>query len=739
VLACGPRASEEVSIDLVETTPVAKKQWRGILFEFGTPSARPYLDDGWSYGETSPDGNTFRWAVQKKASFRFEGIESHKRVAWIECEPFTFPGAPTQALTFVVNGHALPPLQLREGRHRYPIEIPVVEDGVNEVQVQFAYVGTPEREGDRRHLAAAFYRFDLPPEDKPLVAGQPGPFSLVEPEEGSRGVYLPEGGTISYYLTVPKGARLTATVGASKPTSLLTPAGSVLALVIRGEDGSVVEGEAKASDSGGEILRVEKSLDGLEGLRAEISFRAEGDDILVAPQLFASEEEGSPQPSRERPIRDDVNVLMIVLDGATALRMGPYGYSKPTTPNIDRLARESVVFERVFTQAVYTIASIGSLLTGQYPERHQNVTFADRLPETAVTLPGLLGEAGIRTAAFSGNAVVTAAFGLDRGYDDFFDVRQMEGYTGHGDSVLRELLYWLERNQDQRFFAYVHFREPHFPYNPPPPFDAQFGPAKLFPGGISDWHTVEAFNQAAGLGQSVPSDVYERIRALYDGNMAFVDSLVGEILRYLDDTGLHQKTIVVLTADHGEALYEHGYIGHNTQLYEESIRIPLMIRGPDWPSRRISQIVELLDLTPTVLAIFGLEGHPANREMEGRNLLRLLNGETLGRRWAFSRTLWNKPRYSVRGSRYKLIWDSNTDKTELYDLDGDPEEKSNLAEDKGLIRGFLQQELLRWIWGQERLRVGAPAPESSEITEDLRRQLESLGYIRYVEQDKKKE
>jgi hypothetical protein len=93
----------------------------------------------------------------------------------------------------------------------------------------------------------------------------------------------------------------------------------------------------------------------------------------------------------------------------------------------------------------------------------------------------------------------------------------------------------------------------------------------------------------------------------------------------------------------------------------------------------------------------------------------------------------------VRGSRYKLIWDSNIDKTELYDLDGDPEETSNLAEDKGLIRGYLQQELLRWIWGQERLRVGAPAPESSEIPEDLRRQLESLGYIRYVEQDKKKE
>ncbi len=736
--ACGPRASEDVSIGLVETTPVARKQWRGILFEFGSPSARPYLDEGWSYGETSPDGNTFRWALGEKATFRFIGGKAQGRVAWIECEPFTFPGSPTQRLTFVVNGHVLPPLQLREGRHRYPLEIPVLEDGINDVEVQFAYAGNPKGNGDRRPLTAAFYRFDLPPEDKPLIAGQPGPFSLVELEKASLGFYLPEGGTLSYYLRVPKGARLTVTVGASTPTSLLTPAGSVLAVVVRGEDGSVLEVGARASESGGEVLRIEQSLQDLEGMLAELSFRAEGHDLLVAPQLYASKEAALSAKSAAEWPRDDVNVLMIVLDGATALRMGPYGYTKSTTPAIDRLARESVVLERVFTQAVYTIASIGSLLTGQYPERHQNVTFADRLPENAVTFPGVLSEAGIRTVGFSGNAVVTSAFGLDRGYDEFFDVRRMEGYTGHGDSVLRELLAWLEKNQDQRFFAYVHFREPHFPYNPPPPFNAQFGPATPFPEGIADWQTVEAYNQAAGRGQSVPRDVIERIRALYDGNMAYVDGLVGEILRYLDETGLHRNTIVILTADHGEALYEHGYIGHNTQLYEESTRIPLMVRGPDWSPRRSSEVVELLDLTPTVLDLFGLGDHPARKSMEGRSLVPLLRGGTLEPRLAFSRTLWNKPRYSVRGPRYKLIWDSNIDGAELYDLDVDPEERVNLVEDKALLYGHLQQQLLQWIWEQERLRVGAPAPEASEIPEDLRRQLESLGYIRYVDQDKTK-
>ena len=736
--ACGPRASEDASIGFVENTPVARKQWRGTLFEFGVPSARPYLDEGWSYGETAPDGNTFRWALGKRASFRFAGSKSQGRIAWIECEPFTFPGSPTQSLTFVVNGNVLPPLQLRAGRHRYPLEIPVLQDAVNEVEIQFSYAGHPEGHGDRRPLAAAFYRFDLPPEDKPLIAGQPGPFSLVEPEDGLPGVYLPEGGTLSYYLKVPKGARLAVTVGAPRPISLLTPAGSALEVVVRGEDGSVLDFGARVSESAGDVFSIEESLADMEGLLAEVSFRAEGHDIFVMPHLRVPREDGSSPTPPRRLNRDAFNVLMIVLDGATALRMGPYGYMKSTTPAIDRLANESVVLESVFTQAVYTIASIGSLLTGQYPERHQNVTFADRLPESAVTMPGVLSEAGIRTAGFSGNAVVTSAFGLDRGYEEFFDVRRMDGYTGHGDSVLRELLAWLEKNQDQRFFAYVHFREPHFPYNPPAPFNTQFEPATPFPDGIADWQTVEAYNQATSRGQNVPREVTERIRALYDGNMAYVDSLVAEILRYLEESNLQQETIVILTADHGEALYEHGYIGHNTQLYEESIRIPLIVRGPDWPPRRSSQVVELLDLTPTVLELFGLGDHPARRAMEGRSLIPLLHGETLGPRLAFSRTLWNKPRYSVRGPRHKLIWDSRIDGVELYDLDVDPEERVNLVDDKAMVCGYLQQQLFQWIREQERLRVGAPNPEASEIPEDLRRQLESLGYIRYVDQDQKK-
>ena len=276
-------------------------------------------------------------------------------------------------------------------------------------------------------------------------------------------------------------------------------------------------------------------------------------------------------------------MLLIVLDGASAGRMSAYGYEKPTTPGIEKLAAQSVVFHNAVSQAVYTIASIGSVLTGQYPERHQSVSFADRLPSSAVTLPGLLTLAGFATAGFSGNAVVSPTFGLDRGYEEFQLAREREDYTGHGDSVLQSFSSWLQENAERRFFAYVHFREPHFPYDPPPPFDTRFGPADLFPNGLRVWEDVDAYNRAAARNEEVQAEVLSRIRALYDGNMAFVDHLVGKILEELDSLGLSERTVVILTADHGEALFEHRFIGHNTQLYEESVRVPLMMRVRRYP------------------------------------------------------------------------------------------------------------------------------------------------------------
>ena len=683
--ACDEPAQEEEL--LARQISVARKDWDGILLEFGSPRALPHLSEhGWSHGETAPDGNTFRWAVEETASFTFVSDREGNQLAWLECEPFLYQGSPAQWIGLTVNGEDLTEVELRPARESYPIELPLVA-GENTVEMRFRYAGDPNRgSADRRRLAAAFYRFDIPPEGDEPVAGRTGPFAWVDD-----GLHLPAGGGVTLYADVDGDARLELTT--SEPG---------LKLKVRSDEQSLVD------------VRVDTSL--VRELSAtgaiEISLRAE-DAIVVRPELYVP---AVAPVKREAslPGAVDSNIVLVFLDGANALRLSP-----TTTPVLEALADDSIVFDNAVSQAVYTIASIGSVLTGQYPERHQSVSFADKLRDDVVTFPALLAENGYRTAGFSGNAVASKTFGLDQGYEEFFQIWERDDYTGHGDSVLVAFRDWLGGVGEDRFFAYVHFREPHFPYNPPPPFDTKFGTSDLFPEGMADWPVVEALNMLAASGTAPTREVLERVRALYEGNFAYVDDLIGQLMSCLEDQGLDDDTVVIVTADHGEALFEHGYIGHNTQLYEESIRVPLMVKLPGQLPRRVDDIVELIDLAPTILELAGVH---VPESMQGRSLL-----HPDADRVAFTRTVWQRARYSARNDRYKLIWDSRTGVTELYDLESDPGEAQNIYGERTFVSGHLEQRLLTWLRDQEALRAGV-SPDRAEMTEEERRRLESLGY-----------
>ncbi|HEY7699222.1 MAG TPA: sulfatase, partial [Vicinamibacteria bacterium] len=522
------------------------------------------------------------------------------------------------------------------------------------------------------------YRVEVPFQD---WTERIGPFGAVDD-----GVVVPSGGSLSFFLELPKGARLKLGAGSEDPAWLRAPAGSEITVTVSGERGEIWKEKFAVSRVGAETWQRELAF--APDSPVEVTFRAENHDVLLRPEILVPLSERQIEPEHEPGSRPSIVVL--VLDGAGAKHLSLYGGESTTTPILDAFGRESVVFDRAVSQAVYTIASVGSLLTGQYPDRHQSVSFADRLRDDVVTLPAILSRAGYRTAAFPGNAVVSKTFGLDRGYQEFFPVWESEGYTGHGDSVVRAFARWVDSRPSEPFFAYVHLREPHFPYNPPPPFDSRFGPGTLYPGGLDDPAVVEDLNRKAASGTPPGDEVVARIRSLYLGNLAYADSLVGEVLSRLDPS-----TIVIVTADHGEALFEHGFVGHNTQLYEESLRVPLLIRAPGLAPRRVSDLVELIDLTPTILELAGLARAPEVSRFQGRSLVPALAGRSLpGRKLAFSRTLWSKPRYSVRGERYKLIWDSRTGASELYDLERDREERTAVG--SPVLEGYLKEELFLW-------------------------------------------
>jgi arylsulfatase A-like enzyme len=586
--------------------------------------------------------------------------------------------------------------------------------GENRIDFRFRYAGEPARSSsEKRRLAAAFHRFEIPFEDG---GARIGAFASI-PDLPSA-LLVPSYGSLSFYLEVPQASRLRLQVGAMDPLYLRAPAGADLTVSLTSEERELWKETFVVSRAGS--ARWEREIPDSKGAPVELSFRAGKQDLVLHPELLAPDPGDEPERRRAEGSAARPNIVVIVLDGAGAKHLGIYGGKPGRTPRVDALGSESVVFTEAVTQAVYTIASVGSLLTGQYPDRHQSVSFADRLREDVVTLPSILSRAGYRTAAFPGNAVVSKTFGLDRGYQEFYPVWEEEGYSGHGDSVVRAFRRWLASRPSEPFFAYLHLREPHFPYNPPPPYDEGFGP------GIEDTAFLEALNREAA-----PSEqTLARVRGLYLGNLAYADSLVGEILGELS-----KETVVILTADHGEALFEHGFVGHNTQLYEESIRIPLMIRAPGFAPRRVSALVELIDLTPTIAELAGVSEASAFARFQGRSLLpSLRDGSSHESELAFSRTLWAKPRYSVRSRRYKLIWDSRTGGSELYDLKHDSTERAMVG--SPVVEGYLKQRLFLWYLEQERLKATEPRPDDALLSETERRELESLSYLDHLPEKK---
>jgi arylsulfatase A-like enzyme len=285
---------------------------------------------------------------------------------------------------------------------------------------------------------------------------------------------------------------------------------------------------------------------------------------------------------------------------------------------------------------------------------------------------------------------------------------------------------WLASHREQRFFVYAHFREPHFPFDPPPPFDTRFGPPGPIPKAARrDQSWLTELNQ--GRRRPAPDELAHLVR-LYDGGLAFADQELGRLRRSLEASGLWEKTVVIVAADHGESLGEHGFIGHNVQLYEETIQIPLIVRLPGGPRGvRLRGLVDLLDVAPTILDVFGARGEGgSDREFRGRSLLPMIAGAP-GKPAVLSRTVWDRPIYALRDEAFKFVYDTRTGAEELYDLAADPREARSLAAADPLRAAYYRGELQHWI--SEAARGRAAQAEQARLTREQCDNFRTLGYV----------
>lgn len=443
--------------------------------------------------------------------------------------------------------------------------------------------------------------------------------------------------------------------------------------------------------------------------------------LLVA--VLAAALTGCEQPGPD--VR--TNVILISIDSLRSDHLGAYGYERPTSPNIDRLAARGVVFERARSTTTWTLPSHLSLLTGLYPEVHGVQRGKRRVSSRVVLCSEVFSKLGYETAALVAAPYLHRRFGFAQGFDEYDDYTI--GFENHAASHqgatspilharIREMLDDLGQGP---FFLFLHYWDPHYDYNPPAPYDSLFDPD--YEGTL----TAEAYLRNPRIHADMEPRDLEHVIALYDGEIRFTDHYIGELLNELERRELLQDALVVLTSDHGQEFFEHGGKAHRRNLYDETLRVPLIFKFPGgrFAGERRAEPASLVDVVPTLLDALNLE---PLRLANGRSLLPVVRGERPPSPRYFA-DLHGELKAVVEGRR-KFIAGAPGSRgpAELYDLQEDPGEQSSLSQTERASVSSFRGVLADWLRLAAR-HGSALASESFEYDPELRQALESLGYV----------
>jgi choline-sulfatase len=743
------RPALTVAYDLVERLPSAERWSSREVVLFGTPDAEPHLADGF-YQERSPVGRAgFVWS-RHESELSFTWPETRPRTAVIDVAPFA--GVRNQSVSIYLNGTPVEATSLNESRHRYRVALPAQGQraGENRLRFVFASDASPAQSGgnaaDRRRLAAAFYSLVVGSSDDEgieelLGRGAPTPFSMTT-VGGVPGMTFVGPSMVRYAVRAPAQGELRFTPELH-PQAQAAGESVSFRVTVESRPGDEREVWSTVIGPSDKPREVRVGLGVREGTLIRVGFHVGKTGTgratwgtWMAPRILVaggSSQAGAASTQGEaNPIRKQVaggNVLLVVLDAARARSFGAYCQSGGTTPNIDRLASEGVVFRRAFTPAVYTLAAMSSMWTSQYPDRHHaDVSFSAQLPADRLTLADVLSAQGIHTAGFVANQVAGSFNGFDRGFSEFHDVWRDRG--SRASSLVDAVVPWLSTGTSRRFFAYVHFREPHAPYDPPPPFDGRFAPDDVIPKAERAGSGLDARLKQLNQGARAPlAGEIEEIRGLYEGNLASADDQFGRLRKEMEAKGLWEGTTVIVTADHGEGLFEHGWIGHNTQVFDESTHIPLVIRfanGARAPRWAVEALVDLRDIAPTIADLLGVLGKGgSDREFTGRSLLDLL-ADAKGQEFVLSRTVWDRPVYGLRDERWKAILNTRTGSLQLFDLSADPAESRDVSAADPIRTAYYRQTLENAV---ARLTPVRAAETGRKLTREQCESLKALGYV----------
>lgn len=406
------------------------------------------------------------------------------------------------------------------------------------------------------------------------------------------------------------------------------------------------------------------------------------------------------------------NVIIVAFDALQARHVSHLGYFRDTTPHLDALAKEGFSFRNNFSVAPWTVPSFMSYFTSLYPSEHkvvnkysvftqerQEIANLKNLSPDVLTMADVFHAAGYRTGGFTGDAGVGKPFGYDQGFEVYEDGEPFGGMDWSKDRALN----WLDQNQGKKFFMFFHGYDAHGQFNVAEGYRSRYQPADYrgpFKGTPEEQRNLREEGLAKGRINLTAADV-DFWRSWYDGKIRDADDRLGQFLQELKNRGLYDKTVIVAVSDHGTEFYEHDRFDHGFSLYDELLRVPLVIRIPGVKGGKIIEAqVRSIDLFPTLLEIVGIQPDAALKaQMRGISLTPVMSGkdaklelfaETDYRDYTHKRAV-----QTPDGWKYILTLENQAE--ELYNLKTDPGENENLIGAEKAIAASLRRKLLSWM------------------------------------------
>lgn len=685
---------------------------------------------GWSVRETSGT-----WAVGKEAIFDFQLNTIEDRTLVLNTNSTGGLFERPQYVTVTLNQSPLGKSKISDSKPLSTFRIPAKAQsrGLNRLVFKFDHTVKPSdrRAGnDTRPLAAWFRNITILNGSSGEIAASLRAIKLFRNLYRKRGS-VPVSISHRQRLLVREQGSVISAVDTGDTTKLdleIRPKGSATSLRITAHDliGQTAQASLISPKNGGSPTDATLQLpDTFKTAFLEIEVLSADEDKpirLTAPWLTSLQ-----SPSRNSDELQEIrqkhpaNIVVLILDAARADRFGCYGSDRPTTPHIDSLAAESIVFPDAVALAPYTLCSVPTMATGLSFLEHGVVERGQSLSASSTTLAEILEGAGYKTAAFSATPNNSKKLGVAQGYQVFEEAWRgvQRGPALDPHRLVKMAETWLaDQPHDRPYHLMLHMVPPHEPYEPGPQFD-KFSDSEYRGPADGSRQFIDLFN---GGPQGLGNEDLVQTKALYDGNLLKADDAIGHLLDTLRKRPDWDRTAVVVTSDHGEALGEHGRIGHNAHVFEEMIRIPLILKLPDdqtLPGRNIkNQSASLADLAPTLAGLAGLRFPDS---LTGQDLL---SEAPITPRPMVIRTAHERPTYALRTPRWKLVV-RNATEMDLYDLSADPFEKEDLAETHREVAAGLRQVLLTHLAAEPLFSAADEAGLTGQDEEMLR----TLGYI----------